>query len=193
VQNAMHVLRAGARGFEDGTPNFLALSAIPWGLSFVSNVGVERIGEHVRQLTAALLSGLKALQHANGRPMVTIYGPSDDSGRGAVVTFNLRDRTGRWIPHSAVEARAAVRRVSLRSGCFCNPGAAEHAFGFDAHLAAVCAKKGQRAPHKPGFSIEEFARCMGGVPVGAVRASVGMATNARDIARLLDALEEWRS
>lgn len=192
VQNGVHLLRAGAAGFEDGTINFLALSAVPWGLEYMSRLEMTRVADHVRQLTSALLSGLAALRHRNGRPIAAIYGPLTGDRRGGTVAFNLKDDRGRWIPHGLIEHRAAQRRISLRSGCFCNPGVAEAAFGFDARQAARCVKKSRGLGPTADFSIAAFARCMGNVPVGAIRASIGLATNVRDIARLLDAMEEWR-
>jgi selenocysteine lyase/cysteine desulfurase len=46
---------------------------------------------------------------------------------------------------------------------------------------------------REGFSVETFAECLGGdVAVGAVRASVGLATNEADIARLLAVIDEIR-
>lgn len=192
VQNDLHRLRHGADGFHDGTPNFLALSAIPRGLALIADIGVARIGAHVRRMTETLMTGLRALHHRNGRPMVTIYGPVDGAARGGTIAFNLQDERGAWIHHAAVEARAAAYRVSVRSGCFCNPGASEHAFGFKAARVAACLSASCRPERDPSLSREDFERCMGDTPAGAVRASPGVATSERDIARLLEALEEWR-
>ena len=44
VQNGIHQLRAGASGFEDGTSNFLGLSAVPRGLAYLNGVGMTSIG-----------------------------------------------------------------------------------------------------------------------------------------------------
>lgn len=191
VQNDRHSLQGGAAGFEDGTPAFQCLSAVPSGLALLADVGMERIGDHVRGLTGRLLDGLTLLRHSNGRPLVAVHGPTDLRMRGGTVAFNLADRHGRWIPHDRVELGAAARRVSVRSGCFCNPGAAERAFGFDAERVAQCLDASTRQGRQPRLDKAAFARCMGGVPTGAVRASVGMATTARDVDRLLAALEEW--
>jgi selenocysteine lyase/cysteine desulfurase len=44
----------------------------------------------------------------------------------------------------------------------------------------------ERARHE-GFSVEKFAECLGGgLAVGAVRASLGLASNEADVARLID-------
>ena len=84
-----------------------------------------------------------------------------------------------------VEERARRERISLRGGCFCNPGASEAAFGFVADRAAKCLDETRRA----GWSLPQFAARMrerdASHAVGAVRASVGVPTNERDVDRLI--------
>lgn len=189
VQNDRHLLRRGPEAFEDGTPNFLALSAIPVGLARLEEVGIGRVQAHVGRMTGMLLAALQSLRHRDGSSRVRIYGPEGIAARGGTVAFNLLDRRGRCVPYGSVEARAAANRVSIRSGCFCNPGAGEYALGFDAARAAHCLDASLDEARDPRLSKDEFARCMGETPIGAVRASVGIATNERDIERLLAALE----
>jgi two-component system, LytTR family, sensor kinase len=76
-----------------------------------------------------------------------------------------------------VEEAARARGVAIRGGCFCNPGAAEHAFGFDPKRARRCLTG--------RFSIGRFRGCLGDTPVGALRASIGLPTSVSDIDRLL--------
>jgi selenocysteine lyase/cysteine desulfurase len=189
VQHRTHMLKAGAEGFEDGTPNFAALAAVPAGLDWLGDIGLEHVKRHVSQHTMMLLAALAVLRHANGRSMTRVYGPSDNRARGGTVAFNVLDRFGRVIPYQRVERTALEHGVSIRGGCFCNPGAAERAFGFPATRTQVCMDRARRE----GFSVETFAECLGGdVAVGAVRASVGLATNEADIARLLAVIDEIR-
>ena len=68
----------------------------------------------------------------------------------------------------------------MRGGCFCNPGAAEGAFGLDPALARQC--------YGDEFTIAKFRSCMGDTAVGALRASVGIATERRDIERLCEVI-----
>ena len=186
IQHRTHLLKRGAEGFEDGTPNFAALAAVPAGLDWLGDVGVQDVKRHVSQHTASMLAGLAALRHSNGRPMVRVYGPPDARARGGTVAFNVLDRAGRVIPYQRVEQAALERGVSIRGGCFCNPGAAERAFGFPAAESLACMERARRE----GFSVEWFAACLGGdVPVGAVRASLGVASNEQDVARLIDVVE----
>ena len=182
IQHRTHLLKTGAEGFEDGTPNFAALAALPAGFELLGAAGMCNVKAHVSALTTTCLSELTALRHANGRRMVTIYGPGAGDARGGTVAFNVMNRDGRVVPYEHVEGTALVSGVSVRGGCFCNPGAAERAFGFPAAESAACMERARCE----GFSVERFAECLGGdIVVGAVRASFGIASNERDIERLL--------
>ncbi|MEA2339431.1 MAG: hypothetical protein QOE82_3438 [Thermoanaerobaculia bacterium] len=175
-----HRLRPRAEGFEDGTPNFLSIAALEAGFDLLDEVGMPRITEHVAGLTCELLDGLQNLRN------VRIYGPREMSRRGGAVAFNVCDRSGAVIPYALVEARARRAGVSIRGGCFCNPGASEAAFGFDpTNLAAHLAGLGD------DFTPDRLADRTG-TPVGAIRASIGLANNAADIARLLDVVASFR-
>ena len=180
VQNDMHQLRSGPEAFEDGTPDFLGLAALVPGLEFMEQLGMDRLADHVGVLAGELLETLTALRHANGSPMVVVYGPPTVDRRGGTVGFNVLDAAGHPVPYAIVEDRARDAGVSVRGGCFCNPGAGERAFDLPAGDAARCFRATAQ-----GFTLERFAECMGpGIAVGAVRASVGMASNADDIRRL---------
>ncbi len=186
VQNDMHQLRAGSEAFEDGTPDFLGLAALVPGLEFMEQLGIDRLAEHVQQLAGELLQVLTSLRHANGNPMVVVYGPPTVDRRGGTVAFNVLDAAGRPVSYAVVEDRASRAGISVRGGCFCNPGAGERAFDLPADEAARCFRATAQ-----GFTLERFAECMGAdIAVGAVRASVGMASNSDDIRRLGVAIEE---
>ena len=180
TQHELHRLRAGYAGFEDGTPNYLAASALPAGFAFLQAIGIPAVHRHVMHLTSVLLDGLRQLRHRNGRPMVVLHGPSTLEQRGATVAFNVADTKGRIIPYGDTEARARAAGISIRGGCFCNPGAAEHAFGFPADRSRACFERTGAA-----FSLSRFADCMPGVPIGALRASLGIPSNEDDVRRLI--------
>jgi selenocysteine lyase/cysteine desulfurase len=181
VQNRMHQLRVGAEGFEDGTPNFLGIAAVPSGLSFLRGVGIDAIHDRVVELTGKLLEIVGSLRHADGAPAAEIYGPRTTISRGGTVAFNLLDERGRVVPYGVVERAAATDGISLRGGCFCNPGAAEVAFGLSADQAMRCFQSMPRGT----FSLKGFADCLDDdVAVGALRASLGITTNDADLDRL---------
>src|SRR5215208_4138478 len=66
----------------------------------------------------------------DGAPLVRIYGPETGEGRGGAVALNFLDAHGRVVDVRVVERRARAANISLRTGCFCNPGAGEAAFGI---------------------------------------------------------------
>jgi len=189
IQNDRHSLLPHAHGFEDGTPHFLGAAALPAGFAFLGDVGMDRLAAHVARLTMALLEGLLALRHDNGSPMACVYGPTDGRGRGGTVAFNVLGKDERVVPYWAVAERARTLGVAVRGGCFCNPGAAETAFHFDAEAASRCLTE---ASADADFSLERFAGCMGRdgrTAVGAIRASLGVANNLADIQRVVALVE----
>jgi selenocysteine lyase/cysteine desulfurase len=140
------------------------------------------------RLTAYLIDRLRSLAHSNGKALVRIYGPTSMLDRGPTIAFNVLDCDGITIPFSSVESRARDEGVSLRGGCFCNPGASESAFGFRADETARCLDQISGA----GFSIERLAECLGSdVPVGAVRVSLGLPSNVADVDRVLAVIESY--
>jgi selenocysteine lyase/cysteine desulfurase len=144
VSERRHTLKSGPEGFEDGTPNFLALAALGSGFEFLREVGIDRLHRHVASLATVLRRRLAE------DPRIRIYGPAETTS--GVVTFNVDG-----IAFDRVERAARDANIAIRSGCFCNPGAAESV----------------------------------GV-MGAVRASLGIASNERDVIRLVSVIGELR-
>lgn len=180
-----HRLRGTEEAFEDGTPDFLGVAALAPGFALLEEVQMPRLRAHVRGLTFTLLAGLRALRHRNGMPLVRLYGPHDLTARGGTVAFNVCDRTGTPVPYAEVETRARTLQVSLRGGCFCNPGASEAAFDLEPERTAACLEESGAA-----FTPERLAGCTGR-SVGAVRASVGLANNEPDIRRALEVIASF--
>jgi selenocysteine lyase/cysteine desulfurase len=169
-------LAPGAPAFEDGTPNFSSLPAVDIGLDFIEHVGLDLIHQRVRALTGWLLASVLALRHSTGRPLVTVYGPADMEARGGTITLNFQDRAGAFIDHQTIEAKASEHGISLRSGCFCNPGAGELAMGISpSEMSACFVRLSDR------ITYDDFRRCIDGKSTGAVRVSLGLASNFADV------------
>ncbi|HEX3578309.1 MAG TPA: aminotransferase class V-fold PLP-dependent enzyme [Thermoanaerobaculia bacterium] len=180
-----HLLRSRHEGFEDGTPDFLSIAALDAGFDLLDEAGMPQLTAHVQGLTRDFIDDLRALRHDNGTPLVRIYGPRGRSACGGAVAFNVCDRTGTPIPYALVETRARRANVSLRGGCFCNPGASESAFALDASRLTTCfASLGDE------FTPERFAECAN-TTVGAVRASIGLANNAGDVHRAVEVIASF--
>jgi selenocysteine lyase/cysteine desulfurase len=57
AQNGVHLSHVTGRAFEDGTLNYLGISAVSAGLDFLGEMGMGRINAHVMRLTGLLLHG----------------------------------------------------------------------------------------------------------------------------------------
>ncbi len=171
-----HYLAHGPAAFEDGTLDYTGLPAVDIGLQHLESVGIDLIHERVRSLTGWLIGQLLALTHANGKPLISLYGPASTESRGGTMTMNFFDSSGQFIDHQVIEQRAAASGISLRSGCFCNPGAGELALGLSAGELTTCfARSTDR------MTFDDFRRCIDGRSSGAVRVSVGIASNFADV------------
>lgn len=191
VQNRLHLLQHLGEAFEDGTVNFLLIPSVSRGLKFLENLGMDRVKKHVSSMTGLVLSGLNSILHTNGKPIMQLYGPNNLHMRGGTITFNVFTSTGVKVDPRLVEKEANEQTISLRTGCFCNPGAAEAALNLTASNAMRCFAK----TAGDGFTMEKFSRCMKDVYYGAVRVSVGIATNEADIERFLSFMKmfiDWQ-
>jgi molybdenum cofactor sulfurtransferase len=176
VQREWYQSAPGAAHFEDGTVNFLNLPAIEIGLRFLERAGMERIHDHVRSLTVELMRVLTTLRHADGSPAATIYGPDSLEQRGATVAFNFLHPDGRIVDERYVDRLARRHSISLRTGCFCNPGAGEVAFTISRETL-VGSEFGE------GMNLDDYVEAIGLPSGGAVRASLGLASNSADVER----------
>jgi selenocysteine lyase/cysteine desulfurase len=182
VQGEHHLLSPREAGFEDGTLNYLAIPAVEIGLRHLASIGMEVIETRVRCLTGWLLDQLVNLQHSNGRHMVRIYGPITTASRGGTITMNFYDPDGHLLDYRRVEELASAQRISLRTGCFCNPGVGETAEGLtDEDFEAALDESADMT--LPRFL--QFITHRGGKSAGAIRVSIGIATNFADVQRFV--------
>ena len=135
-------------------------------------------------LTGWLIERLLALRHGNGRPLVRLYGPANMIDRGGTVTLNLYDPEGHLVDYRRIEELAAEKHISLRTGCFCNPGAGETAEGLtEQDMRAGVAQVGAE------INLQRFAQALqqrGGKTAGALRVSLGLVSNFADVQYFLD-------
>jgi selenocysteine lyase/cysteine desulfurase len=183
VQGDGYYLQDGEAAFEDGTINYLNLPAVEIGLRYIASVGIDTIHERVICLTDWLLEHLLELHHSNGAPVIYLYGPANTTQRGGTVTINFFDPSGKLFDYRQVELLANTVNISLRTGCFCNPGAGEQAHGLTAADLSDCFHRGER------MTFEEFIQVMSGRvrdAVGAVRVSLGIASDFADVYRFVE-------
>ncbi|OEK00290.1 hypothetical protein BFP97_01630 [Roseivirga sp. 4D4] len=178
VQGDGHYLEKQAARFEEGTVNYLDIPAIKFGLEYIEAIGISNIKNRVNSLTGYLVDKLTRLRHANGKPLIEIYGPRNMKGRGGTIALNFFDPDGVMHDFLSLEQQAFERNISIRTGCFCNPGIDEtnHQLKAD-KLKAYFNKEGQ----KDYFDLIEFI----GQKRGAVRVSIGYVTNFNDLETFL--------
>jgi molybdenum cofactor sulfurtransferase len=182
VQGDKYYLAEAPAAFEDGTLDYLNIPAIEIGLKHLESVGIETIHERVRCLTGWLLDNLSALNHSTGVPLARIYGPLTTVRRGGAVALNFFDKNNQPIDIRVVERAANGHNISLRTGCFCNPGAGEIALQISRIELAACFSQ---SSHVQRLTYDDFRTCIDNKASGAVRISVGMVSNFEDVQTLL--------
>jgi selenocysteine lyase/cysteine desulfurase len=143
---------------------------------------MDRIHQRVMCLTGWLIDRLVGLRHSNGQPMARLYGPTNTRDRGGTVAFNLLDPRGRVIDERAVAEATATAGISIRTGCFCNPGAGEGAF-------QLSRRAWRRAARARIETIDQYVEFLGLPSAGALRVSLGLVSNIDDVERFLAFVE----
>ncbi len=188
VQGRRHILAPREAAFEDGTLNFLSIPAVEIGLRRLGDIGMETIQTRIACLTEWLIGRLLELRHSNGRPMIRLYGPASSDMRGGTVTMNFYDPAGHLLDYRRIDELAGAEGISLRTGCFCNPGAGETAEGLteDDMLAGEAQGIDMTLPRF--LTIVQHR----GKSAGAIRVSLGAISNFADVERFLDFAGRFR-
>ncbi|MFH2102424.1 MAG: aminotransferase class V-fold PLP-dependent enzyme [Chloroflexota bacterium] len=182
VQGDKYYLADAPAAFEDGTVDYLDIPAIEIGLKHLESVGIDLIHERVSCLTGWLLDSISGMKHSNGKPLVRVYGPLVTRMRGGAVTVNFFDQHEKPIDIRIIEQEASKANISLRTGCFCNPGAGEIALEISKLELAACFAKPQSEQR---LTYDDFRMCIDDKASGAVRISVGLVSNFEDIQAFL--------
>lgn len=180
VRGDGHFFSDNEAAFEDGTINFLGIPAIEMGLKYISNIGIENIQKRTSALAQWTLDQLLPLKHDNGEPLIDLYGTADLKHRGATLTFNIKDTTGKTWFFEDVEQLANKEMLSVRAGCFCNPGLSEIVGKFTSDMLRPVFECGEKTSFHD-FVHEKKENYV----VGAIRASLGYISNFNDAARLV--------
>ncbi|WP_243718884.1 aminotransferase class V-fold PLP-dependent enzyme [Actinomadura sp. KC06] len=173
-----HVLAPDETAFEDGTLNFLSIPDVEFGVDWVDGIGMDLIHLRVTCLTDLLLRRLAGLRHSDGSPMIRLYGPDGTDRRGGTVAFNVLGARGGIVDERIVARDTAAAGISIRTGCFCNPGAGEGAFEIPERALRLTAHRRMR-------TLDDYLGVLGLPSGGAVRASLGLVSNIADVERLI--------
>jgi cysteine desulfurase/selenocysteine lyase len=94
--------------FEAGTPAVGDAIGLGVAIEYLQAIGMERVREHERALTAAALERLRDV------PDLRLFGPDDPDQRGGVISFTLGD----IHPHD-VAAILNEENIAVRAGHHC--------------------------------------------------------------------------
>jgi len=119
--------------------------------------------------------------------VVRVYGPPTGIARGGTVALNFLDPDGQVIDERAVSRDSSAAGISLRTGCFCNPGAGEAAFGLTRRELRAAGRSLSRGRGTP--AMDQYLSLVGLPTGGAVRVSLGVASTIDDVDAFLDFAE----
>jgi molybdenum cofactor sulfurtransferase len=185
IQGDLVVPQSGHALFEDGTVDYLGIPAVEIGLRHIERIGIDTISQRVEGLGSWLLEALRRLEHSDGGPAIRIYGPTTWDRRGGTIAFNFLHPDSRVVDERFVDMVAAAHNISLRTGCFCNPGAGEAAFSLSKETLI-------EEEFEDGMILDDYIGLLGMPSGGAVRASLGLATNFADVYRFMSFATEFR-
>lgn len=181
-----HFLLDNHERFENGTLNYLDIPSIKNGLEYIEKIGMGRINERVNSLIKYLYRELKELKHDSGVQQLNLLGPEDrdETGGNLIMTFCNPDES--LIPFDLIEAKANEKMISIRSGCFCNPGIdeANHCSTTEELREYFTSRD-----HGDYFDMTSYLNKLR----GSTRVSVGLATTKADIDAFVDFVKSLKN
>lgn len=175
----------GCSRFEDGTIPFLSIVALKEGFKKLNELGIENISKHTWCCTRELFVRLSNLRHSNGRHVCKIYGnhfKNDPNRQGGIISLNIMNSTGSYIGYNEVMNLAAKENINIRAGCHCNPGACTKANGLSDDQVEEY--------YKGKSSCHDSIDIVNGIPLGAVRISLGAYSTMDDVEAITRFIEK---
>ncbi len=176
----------GSERFEDGTLNYLGIPAVTIGLDYIESIGMERISKRVLSLIENLSIELKKLKHDTGKYIVKIFGPDNFKHHGGTLIMNFFDPEGKLFPFEKIEAMANAKKISIRSGCFCNPGIDE------INNCVTTEELANYFVSRDKGDYHDIVAYLGKMR-GAIRVSVGIASNGNDLMRFVELISTLKN
>lgn len=135
-------------------------------------------------LARHLHHSLLALHHQNGAPVVKLYSDTDyedEKIQGGIVSFNVLRANGEYVGYMEVLNMAALYKIHLRTGCFCNPGACQRLLNLsDEEILKN---------YDSGYTCGGTTDLVDGKPTGGVRISFGYMSTVKDVETVLKMLK----
>ncbi len=169
-----HFLTENYERFENGTISYLEIPAISYGLRFLDMIGMDRLHERVHSLISYLYDGLKDLSHSNGEKQLNFFGMPGSEHSGGTMVITFRNPDGTKIDFEKIEELSNKQKISIRSGCFCNPGLDETTNCLTTDEIASYFQSRETGDYHDMITTLNKMR-------GATRVSVGLATTKNDL------------
>lgn len=186
VKTPHHYLAQNHERFENGTVSYLDLPAIKTGLDYISEIGMGRITERVKSLADYLYHELNEIHHDSGEQVVHIFGSDNRDDAGGTMIMTFVDAYGNPIPFEKIEELANDKMISIRSGCFCNPGIDEiNNCLTTEELAKYFSSRDSGDFHDMITYLNKMR--------GATRVSVGLATTKEDLDSYIEFVKGFRN
>ena len=179
VNSQHHFLAKNHERFENGTVNYLDIPAIKLGLEFIEEIGIDRITERIESLTCYLAQKLKGIKHSNGQAVVKLFGPKERKKTGGTLIMSFLDKNQAVQSFEEIEQKANQKLISIRSGCFCNPGIDEVNNCISTHELSDYFSSHQEGDYHDMIQYLNKMR-------GATRVSVGLSTSKKDLDTFID-------
>ena len=175
-----------------GTCHFRGIVELDCGFDVVDKLGgMVAIHKHATALARECVDRLWQLRHANGNPLIRLYGIWGKSAEcqldstGPTIAFNLQRQDGTFVGYNEVAKLAALNRpnpIQLRVGCLCNPGACQEALGIDESRVL---ENHSKTGHVCGDDID----IIDDYPTGVIRVSFGKESTWEDLDILVTFLD----
>lgn len=169
-----HFLINNHERFENGTINYLDIPALKIGLDYIETIGMTRLSDRVESLMDYLYSNLKEMRHSNGQKQLDIFGHPDRENTGGTMIMCFKNPDGSKISFEKIEELANEKHISIRSGCFCNPGIDEINNCISTDELSKYFSSRESGNYSEMIHYLQKMR-------GATRVSVGIATNQNDL------------
>ncbi|GAB0094420.1 Molybdenum cofactor sulfurase [Sergentomyia squamirostris] len=178
--------------FEDGTISYLSIISLLQGFNTLDRLvpgneemrSIERISRHTFNLAKYLRNTLLSLKHPSGGRVIVIYEDSDygsSRDQGGIVCFNILNNDGRFVGFAEFACLASIHNITIRTGCFCNPGACQrHLWLTDDDV---------REHYQAGHVCGDAYDLINGIPTGCIRASMGYMTTKDNVDALIHMIE----
>ncbi|KAI8467267.1 MAG: pyridoxal phosphate-dependent transferase [Monoraphidium minutum] len=211
AEDAWRIPLPAPEGLEAGTLPFLGIAALKHGFAQLEALGgMTAIEAHTEALRAWTHARLAALRHANGAPLLRVFGAhaAGAAAQGPIFEFLVLKPDGSAVAGTRVLEDACRSGLHMRIGCHCNPGQclydmgitpeeerARSLGGYVDFLTVLRPAPAAGAPALAGGAAAAAAAAGddGLVPVelptGGVRASLGALSRFEDAHALAEFLE----